>query len=38
MADEILPYDCIMVGDWDYNAPWRVDMRMRSARHEQMKK
>jgi tRNA-splicing ligase RtcB (3'-phosphate/5'-hydroxy nucleic acid ligase) len=23
IVDEIMPYGCIMAGDWEYNAPWR---------------
>ncbi len=23
VVDEIMPYGCIMAGDWDINAPWR---------------
>lgn len=23
VVDEIIPYGCIMAGDWDINAPWR---------------
>ena len=24
VIDEVLPYGCIMAGDWQKNAPWRV--------------
>lgn len=27
IVDEILPYGCIMAGDWDKNAPWRQKFR-----------
>jgi tRNA-splicing ligase RtcB len=27
IVDEIIPYGCIMAGDWQYNAPWRVRAR-----------
>ena len=27
VVDEILPYGCIMAGDWDKNAPWRLKLR-----------
>ncbi len=23
IVDEVLPYGCIMAGDWEANAPWR---------------
>jgi len=23
VVDEIIPYGCIMAGDWQINAPWR---------------
>ncbi len=26
-VDEIQPYGCIMAGDWEVNAPWRVKKR-----------
>jgi tRNA-splicing ligase RtcB len=26
-VDEIRPYGCIMAGDWEVNAPWRVKKR-----------
>jgi tRNA-splicing ligase RtcB (3'-phosphate/5'-hydroxy nucleic acid ligase) len=24
IVDEILPYGCIMAGDWESEAPWKV--------------
>jgi tRNA-splicing ligase RtcB (3'-phosphate/5'-hydroxy nucleic acid ligase) len=27
VVDEILPYGCIMAGDWDMDAPWKVKAR-----------
>ncbi|MEO0472805.1 MAG: RtcB family protein [Bacteroidota bacterium] len=27
VVDEILPYGCIMAGDWEKDAPWRVKAR-----------
>ena len=24
VIDEVIPYGCIMAGDWQKNAPWRV--------------
>lgn len=27
VVDEIIPYGCIMAGDWEYDAPWRVKAR-----------
>jgi tRNA-splicing ligase RtcB (3'-phosphate/5'-hydroxy nucleic acid ligase) len=29
IVDEIMPYGCIMAGDWEYNAPWRKRSRNR---------
>lgn len=29
VVDEILPYGCVMAGDWQYNAPWRKRARKR---------
>lgn len=26
VVDEILPYGCIMAGDWDKNAPWKLKL------------
>lgn len=31
IVDEVLPYGCIMAGDWEANAPWR---RKREARNK----
>jgi tRNA-splicing ligase RtcB len=30
VVDEVLPYGCIMAGDWEANAPWRRKKRMRT--------
>jgi RNA-splicing ligase RtcB len=30
-VDEIRPYGCIMAGDWEVNAPWRVKKRQEKA-------
>jgi len=27
IVDKILPYGCIMAGDWDKNAPWKIKAR-----------
>lgn len=32
VVDEVLPYGCIMAGDWQADAPWR---KKRQARQEQ---
>lgn len=32
VVDEIIPYGCIMAGDWQYNAPWRVKARNKRKR------
>lgn len=29
VIDEVMPYGCIMAGDFDKNAPWRVKRRMK---------
>lgn len=29
VVDEIIPYGCIMAGDWQYDAPWRQRARER---------
>ena len=29
-VDEIRPYGCIMAGDWEKNAPWRVKKRQKN--------
>ncbi len=31
VVDEVMPYGCIMAGDWQVNAPWRVKMREKRA-------
>lgn len=32
VVDRVLPYGCIMAGDWDKDAPWRVKKRERKAK------
>lgn len=32
VVDEILPYGCIMAGDWQIDAPWRVRARLKRER------
>ena len=27
VVDEIMPYGCIMAGDWEIDAPWKVKAR-----------
>ena len=29
VIDEVMPYGCIMAGDWEKNAPWKVKRRKR---------
>ena len=29
VIDEVLPYGCIMAGDWQKNAPWKKRKRRR---------
>lgn len=29
VIDEIIPYGCIMAGDWEIDAPWRVKSRLK---------
>ena len=31
IVDEVLPYGCIMAGDWEANAPWRKKKQARSV-------
>lgn len=38
VVDEILPYGCIMAGDWDIDAPWRVKARKKREQREKEKK
>jgi len=33
-VDEIRPYGCIMAGDWEKNAPWRVKKQQKKAAKE----
>ncbi len=32
VVDEIMPYGCIMAGDWEYDAPWKVKARAKYAK------
>ncbi len=32
VLDEVMPYGCIMAGDWEKNAPWRKKRRRRGRR------
>lgn len=32
VLDEVMPYGCIMAGDWEKNAPWRKKKRRRGRR------
>lgn len=34
VVDEVLPYGCIMAGDWQKNAPWRKKQRARQKRKQ----
>ena len=38
VVDEILPYGCIMAGDWDKDAPWKVKARLRRENRDKKKK
>lgn len=33
VIDEVMPYGCIMAGDWEKNAPWRRKKRERDAKN-----
>ena len=33
VADRVLPYGCIMAGDWQKNAPWKKRKR-KSGQHK----
>jgi hypothetical protein len=35
VVDRIMPYGCIMAGDWDKDAPWKVRARARRAAKHQ---
>ena len=34
VIDEILPYGCIMAGDWDKYAPWKIKARKRRKKRK----
>ncbi|WP_127844575.1 RtcB family protein [Psychroflexus aestuariivivens] len=38
VIDEILPYGCIMAGDWDIDAPWKVKARKKREQKLKQKK
>ncbi len=38
VVDEVLPYGCIMAGDWDIDAPWKVKAKLRREKREKEKK
>ncbi len=38
VVDKVLPYGCIMAGDWDKDAPWKIKARERRLKREQEKK
>ncbi len=33
VVDEVLPYGCIMAGDWEKNAPWRKKRARKAAKN-----
>ena len=33
VIDEVMPYGCIMAGDFQVNAPWRKKRRERDSRN-----
>ncbi len=35
VLDEIMPYGCIMAGDWEYDAPWKVKAREKHSAKQQ---
>lgn len=35
IVDEIIPYGCIMAGDWQVDAPWKVKARERLKRKQE---
>ena len=38
VVDEILPYGCIMAGDWQIDAPWKVKARLKRDKPEKKQK
>ncbi|MCX6181241.1 MAG: RtcB family protein [Bacteroidetes bacterium] len=38
VIDEVLPYGCIMAGNWEKNAPWKVKARKKRAERENANK
>jgi len=37
VVDEIIPYGCIMAGDWEVDAPWRVKARKKHKNKQNRK-
>ena len=37
VTDEVMPYGCIMAGDWQKNAPWKLKKRKKMLEREQAK-
>ncbi len=35
VVDEIIPYGCIMAGNWDLNAPWKVKAREKYKKQQE---
>jgi RNA-splicing ligase RtcB len=38
VLDEIMPFGCIMAGDWEKDAPWKVKAREKHATRQESKK
>ncbi len=34
IVDKILPYGCIMAGDWEQDAPWKIKARLKMEKQE----
>lgn len=34
VVDEIMPYGCIMAGDWEIDAPWKIKARLKREKQE----
>lgn len=34
VIDEIMPYGCIMAGDWEIDAPWRIKARLKQEKQK----
>jgi tRNA-splicing ligase RtcB (3'-phosphate/5'-hydroxy nucleic acid ligase) len=37
VIDEVIPYGCIMAGDWEKNAPWKMKKRQKMAQQATQK-